>query len=625
MFAALALALAPACKKEEPPSPAAERSGPDVGGGGGPSEAAPEAKEDPDGASATPASPAAEPSVAIDPLLDLVSAGAEAYVIVRAPHELLDGYARVVEGQGPVWTKLLDARKDPAKPGADAGLRKLLIELPSLRAEIGKSRVHLERGLVITGDQAVTVLAADDAEAVPALMRAISARPEDVKATCKALTEPAGFVACADDPGALEAYEPGRRGAALHAALEGLLDPATLEGANVLAQVGEGAEAMAIAGSATAGVLQVDVRPPASMRTEAFELMAPGSAAALGLVAPGSSFVWMRMNATRLTALAPGAPPAVGNMLQGLSGEVLLAGIGSVPGAVALFGLSDPTAIAGLVPLAALARDDVPKTLPDGSGLEVVIEDVEDGKGGKVQVLRAKISPVGELAAIREQLALQPEVVAFVTDAWAAIGLGTGPGLVPEVARASASAPTPELLAALPPSLARVLSDERATSVTHLELDGLHGPGVREGLVEALTKAAVPGAAPVSADNIEVVFALLSPLSSISAWTSGDAANARVHVAMRGFGDATSAEGKAAHAARLEVDAGRKEAATAYGELVAAHGSSSRIAAYRARAGQGPVGAAQGAAAMVGLLAAIAVPAFDKYMERSKQAAQPAP
>ena len=59
---------------------------------------------------------------------------------------------------------------------------------------------------------------------------------------------------------------------------------------------------------------------------------------------------------------------------------------------------------------------------------------------------------------------------------------------------------------------------------------------------------------------------------------------------------------------------------TAYGALVTAYPDSSRIASYRARAGMTEGGGTTGAA-MVGMLTAIAVPAFQQYIARSKAAA----
>jgi len=269
--------------------------------------------------------------------------------------------------------------------------------------------------------------------------------------------------------------------------------------------------------------------------------------------------------------------------------------------------------------MAALAKDGLPKSLPDGTAMSIAVEDVDDGAGGKLQALRTKFEPSGELAQIRDALGIQAEVTAFVTKQWAAIAIGTGTAIVPDVVRATASAPTPALLAALPAALARDLGEGKASSATHIELDAVHAPQVRAEIVKALGSA-VPADTLTAAEWVDVAFAVLSPLSSVSFWTAGERAQPTIRIALRGFGDTSTPEGRAAQAARVEVDAKRSDAATAYGALVTSYADSPRLAAYHARAGTGADH--RGAAAMIGVLAGIAVPAFQKYIERSKAAAE---
>jgi hypothetical protein len=551
----------------------------------------------------------------LDPLLDLVPAGAATFFVVRAPNDFIDGFAGIVLGQESMWTKVLDARKDPSKPDADFGMRKLLVEFDSVKAALATSGLHLERGLVVGGDPAITILAADDVESLPKLERMLNRKPDEVKTTCKAVAEAAGFVACADDAAALAAYVPGKGAATLRAALPGL----AIDDANVLGAVkDDAAQAATFAIATHGGVLQLDLRL-AEAADEFAKAAAPGTAAALGLVQPGSSFVWGRFDPEFVAGQAGTAPAMVGNALRALTGEFLVAGIGTAPGFVVLLGLNDPTPIAGLIPMAALAKDNLPKSLPDGTAMSITVEDVDDGAGGKLQALRTKFEPKGELAQIRDQLGLQAEVTAFVTKQWAAIALGTGPGVVPDVVKATASAPTAELLAALPSALARDLAEGRASSASHIELDAIHAPKVREEIVKVLGSS-VPAGTLSRADWLDVAFAVMSPVSSLSMWTSGERAHPTIRIALRGFGDASSPEGRAAQAARIEVTAKRSDAATAYGALVTSYASSPRSPAYRARAGQGA--GQSGGVAMIGVLAAIAIPAFTKYIERSKEAAK---
>ena len=557
-------------------------------------------------------------ATALDPLLDLVPAGAETYFVVRAPGEFIDGFAGIVLGGKDVWSRILDANKDPANPTADAGMRKLLVEFDVVQAALAASGLHLERGVMISGkENSVTVLAADDVESVPKLMRTLSVKPDEVKTTCKLVPEAPGFVACADDASALAAYQPGKAAAGLRTALGAKLESSTLEASNVLASLSGEAGPAALAIRTADGVLQFDVRAPG---IEPFlELDAPGPATALSLVKPGGSFAWGRLDTAALAGKAAAAPAMFGTMVRALSGEVLFASIGDAPGIATLIGLVDSTPIAGLIPMAALAKDSVPKVLPDGSKLELIIGEDDDGSGGKLQTLRVKIDPVGEFATIRDQLGLKAEVIVFVTKQWAAIGLGTGAALIPDVARASAGEPSAALLAALPAGLADDLRGGRVSLAMHLELDGLHAPGVREQLLSTIGSAVPVDAKVTAADALSAIFGAFAPLSSLSLWSSSAADGAVFHFAMRGFGDAVSAEGKAAQQARFDVQAGHKDSAAAYGALVTAYPTSARIDAYRVRAGQFSASSAPAAVAMVGVLAAIAIPAAAKYMALSKE------
>ncbi len=565
------------------------------------------------GAVETPTTPAASTNVPLDPLLDLVPAGATTFFVVRAPYDFIDGFAGIVLGQESLWTKLLDARKDPANPGADAGMRKLLVEFATVKTAISTSGVHLERGVAVGGDPAIFVFAADDVEAVPKLQRALTTKPEDVKTTCKAVPDVAGFVACSEDAAAVAAYAPGKSAAALRTTLTGL----AIEDANVVGAASPSGATTTFAVATPAGVLQIDVRPSKGVE-ELAKVAAPGAATALALVKPGNSFSWGRVDAEFLATQAATAPAMLGNALRGLTGEFLVASIGATPGLVVLAGLSDPTPLAGLVPMAALAKDSIPKTLPDGTPMSLVVEEVDDGAGGKLQAVRTKFEPKGELEQMRAQLGIQAEVTAFVTKQWAAVAVGTGPAVVPDVVKATASAPTPELLAALPPALAKDLGDASVSGATHLELDAMHAPKVREELAKALAAADTP--AELTKDEwLDLGYAVFSPLSSISVWAAGDRAQPTIRIALRGFGDTATDEGRAAQAARIEVAAKRADAATAYGALATGHPSSPRVSAYLARAGQGDPGG--GAVAVVGVLAAIAIPAFQKYIQRSKEAA----
>lgn len=629
---ALAMVFAPACNKDDAPAgtPAASTS---------PSSTPtppPETKASPDTKApiATPTTPvvarppAAIPTMpAIEPLLDLVASSSDVFVVTRAPLDFVDGLGGIVLGGKTAWTRVLDAVADPARPGGDAGIRKLLNEFDALRTTLVSTGLHLDKGIVVSGrsggGQAVLVLAADDVETLPKILLTFDPTPDGDPMRCKALPDHAGWVACGTHSGALEEYQPGKGGAALAASLTADLGANAMTSLNLVARAPVEGTPGTMAMHTTGGVLQADfVGAPLAAFAE---IDAPGPATALSLIAPGGSFLWVRYDVEAALRKAKEVPAMAAGMVRALSGEVLISGVAGVPGIAMLVGLNDPTPIAGLIPMASLAKDKLPKTLPDGSAMAFTVEEADDGSGGKIQVARLTIDPVGEMAAIRDQLGWKTEVVAFVTKQFFAIGLGTSTALIPEVAKASATGASEALLAGLPAGLASDLTEGKASFVMHWELDGLHAPGVREQFSAALATLPV-GSVPAGV-VLDAAYAAAAPLSSISTWSSSGASGVVVHVAFRGFGDTSSDEGKAAATARVDVASAKRDAATAYGALVTAYPSSPRLAAYRARAGQGTTGAATEAAAVAGVLSAIAIPAIVKYRAASAKPpiATPAP
>ncbi|MBK6923533.1 MAG: hypothetical protein IPH07_39460 [Deltaproteobacteria bacterium] len=631
----LALCLGPACKQDTPAAGGEAKTDAKTDAKGdakadtklAAGDAKADAKPTPTGVDATPVAAVPrtqtpEPSYTaeLDALLELVPAGAKYFAVVRDPGEFIDGFGWLIAEQKDMWTRVLDATKDPAKPDGDAGMRRVLTEYELVQTAFGTAGVHLDRGLVIIGGDGeddkptIAVLAADDAEAVPKMLRALSTKPDEEDTKCKTL-DVAGMVACSSNAEALAAYAPGKDAKGARASIEAHLDTADVAHGNVVALVPSKDGPLAFSVLTAPGVVQFDLRLPQGKEFAAVD--APGPANTLALLSPGSSFMWTRLDAAALAKQAASAPAMVANMVKALSGEFLVASPGKLGGVSLLVGITDKTPIAGLIPMAGLAADKIPP-LPDGSTVALKIEDIDDGGGSKQQVLRAIVTPGTELAKIKDA-GLVPEVVSFVTSQYAAVSFGTGVGIVPDIARAELSGPSEALLAELPSELSKALKDSTASMVMHVELDGLHGPKLREQLAASL--AGVPAAGPMpSSEAAGIALRSASPLSSFSMWNTAADDGMVMHFAMRSFGDPASDEGRAAQAARLDVDAGRKDHATAYGALVTAYPDSSRIASYRARAGMTEGGTTTGAA-MVGMLTAIAVPAFQQYIARSKAAA----
>jgi len=627
------LALGPGCKKDEPAAPAPTPAAPAKSAPSDAKTPPPTAQAPAKGEPSTPSTPVAVTQVAVpepsytaelDPLLELVPTDAKSFVVVRDPGEIVDGFGWLIAEQKSLWTRVLDATRDPAKPDADAGIRRVLTEYELVQSALAAGGVHLDRGMIViedAQDRDVTVVAADDAEAVPKLLRTLSLHPDEVKTTCKTL-EVAGMVACSDDAAAVTAFAPGKDAKGMRSKLEAELDADDVAHGNVVAHVPAKDGTMAFAVMTAPGVVQVDFKPPGMAEFAAID--AAGPAQMLSLVPAGSSFSWFRFDGGAVVSRASGAPGMAMNMLKALSGEVLMASPGSKAGFATIVGITDKTPIAGLIPMAGLAADQIPP-LPDGTKVKLVVEDVDDGAGGKVQALRATAEGSASLSKLREQVGFEPELTAFVTSQFAAIAVGTGPSIIGELAKSELAGPSPALLAELPPGLAKALTDQTTSMVVHAEFDGMFGPTVREQLAAAMATVPMPPDSKIApADALDIALLAGSPLSSLSVWNTSSGSDVVFHVAVRAFGDPASEEGRAAQAARLDVVAGRKDAATAYGSLVSTYPSSSRIEAYRARAGQAGAGGAMTGGALAGVMAAIAIPAFATYMARAKKVEAPA-
>ncbi len=579
-----------------------------------------EPKAEPEPPAAPAAAPTAEPNYTaeLDPLLDLLPAKPEGYAVVRDPMQFIDGFAWLIGGQQLVWTAILDRVRDPAKPEEDVALRKLLLEFDAIRTALVSSGLHLDRGIAFAkvSGQTFAVLSADDPEMLPKLLRSLSPKPDEVTMQCTAVPRAAGFIVCGGDAKTVSTYAPAFDAKTLRANAIAKLDAESVARANLLTLSNDDDDDVAFAIMTAPGVMQTDVRIPEADKLAA--LRTSGAASLLGALTPGHSFAWLRADVDTLAKSADG-PEMVRTIVRALSGEVLMASPGTAPGITLLFGLTDPTPVAGLIPMASLAKDSL-KALPDGTTLDLKVEEVDDGKGGKLQTLRVRAGGSGEAVKLAAQGGLPPEVTAFVTKELAAISVGSGAEIVPLIVGGSTGGPSKELLAELPAGLAKALEQGKTWAVMHVEFDALHAPGLREALIAAMPPESV-GATDELKFGIDATLALMSPLSSMSMWGTDTGDGKMVHVALRSFGDPVSAEGKAAQAARLAVLAKTRDAATAYGALASAYPDSRRLTAYRARSGQTGLDGAKSGASVMGVLAAIAVPAMSKYVQRSKAAA----
>jgi len=253
--------------------------------------------------------------------------------------------------------------------------------------------------------------------------------------------------------------------------------------------------------------------------------------------------------------------------------------------------------------------------LPDGTSIDVKLENVAI-EGGTVQAVHASLGDRPELAQFTPY-GLKSDAFSFATDQWITLALGTDATVVPKLAKVSGTGPSAELLASLPEGLARALSAGDVVFAWHLPLDGLQTPSLRATTTAAVS-ALPKGSDPIEAAVIAELLDLLAPLSTASVWLTWNEVGPQIQLAVRGFSDPTTEEGKAAQVALADVDGGNDPGAR-YGALADRFADSPRALSYRMRAGRvaGAEGSALAAVALIGMLAAIAIPAVVKYRERA--------
>ena len=604
----LSLALAPACKKEEaaPPTAAAPTS-------------APTPTTDP--AKPTSSDPIAKPEPPkpskseLDPLLELLPTGAKEFVIVRDPKALIEGIAWFLAGERDAMGRLEAAKIDGYK--ADPERDRILRDFDTIAAAILGSVVQLDRGIVVfeQGGETITLVASPDATVIPALVAKARGVTETDAVHCKPAPGQAGWVGCAAKEAAVDAYVAGKTASDRRKQLLGELAGGELDRANVIvrAEGNGGAPATTIAVETAPGEIELHIGQPIFATLD--DKLAAGPAPALGLVSPAASFAWARLSPELVAKSSKDAPPPFGGAVATATGELLLAWIDKA-GVVALAGVNDPSPITGLFPFIGLAKDQIPKKLPDGSGLTVEVRDVDHGDGKTHPTVLAKLDPSAELRKNLDAMGLAPEAVAFAAGGYAALVLGGGEAAIPSIARYSGAAASTATTGALPLGLQRALADKRVLAILHVTLDGLQSSAVRQSLGDFAKIQPTEGVD--AAKVIDVALDVLAPLSSVSLWLTHDGTAHAMHVAVRSFDDPASDEGKEARAAMLAVGSDTKDAATAYGELASHWPDSPRKPSYEARAGTGAsVGQAASSAFLIGIAAAIAIPAFVKYRERA--------
>jgi hypothetical protein len=552
--------------------------------------------------------------MALDPLLDLVPASERSFFAVRDPAIVLSLLETYVVRQMDLLAST--AGSGDAELGTEA--RKAITMIDQLRGELARGVLDPDKGIVFLPRGGTVILGTDDPRTLPRLLEKIGVeeRPEH----CARLEGVEGYAACSEDASALaELATPGKGAATLRRRVAELLPGVDLERANLVAHVDlpTGPLAAAVATTTTqvhAAVSLGDLAEPAGLT---------GSArpTALGLLAPGSTFVWANLDMTTLKPQLTTQGPPVSTVGATLTGEFLFGGLEG--GALALLaGVDDPAPAAGLVAMAAMTVDQLPTELDDGTKLSVKVEKL-DIAGKEAQVLHASLSGSPQVDAMRK-MGFSPELFAFSAGKVAGTIVGGDVSTVKQTAERDAGGPSPEFLSRLPGPLARSLAAAETAWAMHFGLDGLQAPVVTSALTDAFRQGAANAAIELPPEKIaDGVFAALAPYSSVSVWMTHPAKERVTHVVIDGVIEVESDEGSAVREALAAIAQGA-DRTTTYRDLSTRFSASPRAARFTARAGDDPAAIASATTStfVAGVVAAIAIPAFTKYIERSRAAAE---
>lgn len=635
--------LAAGCNESSDGSPAEAK--PDgatpASGEAKPDEAKPdEAKEAPAGAKAPPTAPAdpgalaaavaamAEAETAypveLDPLLDLLPAGSRSFVVVRDLPGLLattDAAMRPIENN-------LRALATAAGVEAEKDVTTALDGYRSMAGSLLGPTFDASRGMVVADveGEGVVIYGTSIPDALPTMLRALGASGDDMPVECKAVDGVPGYAVCADDAETLGKYAPGKAASTVRGTLGTRLGAEDIDHANVLAHMGkdeDSKEQVTFAVATAPGLLHFTVGV-AEAPKELSRVLGTGPSPALGLAAPGSGFWWLKVDPGMIAEQAKDTPFIVRNVLGTLTGEVMMGTLPDSGALVFLAGVTDPAPAGGLVALAGMQAEALPKTLPDGSGLAVTVETMKIG-GKSLQVLHAKVTPTAERAKDLGTLGLTPDGWLVAAGGYVGVVFGGDQADIEAVAGYAGGGMSPQGVRALPKPLAQGLVDGEVSMAMHVPLDGLQSPTLTSSIAQ-IAEQIPPGDLPpgVSAEQVmKLAFGLVSSVSGISMWMGPPKGNLVFHMAISMFGDPRTEEGKAALDAMAAVQSGT-DPATAYGALAERFKGSDRAMAYEARAGTSNDGVLISVATL-GVLAAVAIPAVVKYRARSKEVLEAAP
>ncbi len=558
--------------------------------------------------------------IELDPLLDLVAADPSAYAVIRDVDDLLSVSDALLVPMDAPLRRFAATIEAAGKPGPVADVAKFFDGYAGLRDGLRGPDFDLTKGMVMTGvdGESVLVYGASKPDAFPTLLRALGADGDELPDKCAAVEGYAGYVACTSDAAVLAKYVPGKASAALRGTLAKDLGATELEDANSVFWVDDDDKRFVLSLATPPGLAHMTIGIPEAP-PEMRRFLGSGPASALGLAAPGSGFYWLQLDAAEVVKQAEDQPFFVKNVIATLTGELFLGNLAKPGALVLLAGLSDPGPAGGLVALAGTQLDKIPKTLPDGTTLAAAVESVDLG-GKEIQALHVTMTPPTEAGALLGSIGLIPEAWMFASGGYGGVIFGADKTGLSRVTGYTGSSMSSEAARALPKPMAQALVRGDTSFAVHLTVDSIQSTAVSEAFAMVAKTMPVDELPPgMTASNVlELVRTFMAPISGISSWMGPPADSMVFHMAISMPGDPRTPEGEAALAAMKAVDGGA-DAGTVYGALAKRFAGSRHAIAYETRAGSRQDGALS-SMAILGMMTAIAVPAFAKYKARAAKA-----
>ena len=538
----------------------------------------------------------------LDPLLDLVPADADEFIVIRDVGALVEtakGYYDATKAS----FDTLATELEKEDPGDAKDMREGLAKIAEAEKALAASGIDLSAGLVVAKNSAkedsnVIIYGAAKADALPTMLTTLGETDPKIK-DCAAVATVAGYSVCAKTAAA--SYAPGSKAADLRKKLEGELPGIDLDRANILAHfVDDDGKNIPIVVETGQGMAHLSFAIPQA-RDDIGKFLSTGKAQGLGLIGPGQPFIWARASASALTDAGRDVPPAGQGVFKTLTGEMAMGGLAGSNGFALLVGLNDPAPASGLIALASMGLSEIPRDLPNGIKLDPKVETVHG-----TQALRLNFD-LGSKGKFLTDVGYTSEVMGFAAGKYGAITFGTSEDVVDAVAKYSGSGPSKEMLDALPAPLAEAIEEEEPVLAMHVPFDAMQSDSTAA-MFDTIAAAVPPGE--MGKLDPKTAFKAFSdsmaPLSGASVWVSHVVEGPVFHVVVQGFAEPGTEEGKAALEAIAAVAGGADRKAT-YAPLAAKYSSSPRASSYKARAGElgDPIASAMVASGVFGAIGAL--------------------